>query len=430
MINYIRQKLLEIGKGLLKENQVLIVSGGFEEQGVVKSAVKDKLETIAASRNNHIEGDTLVYLHAVKTEYNNVLIYSPDSDFFIGLHIAEKYKMKNLTIQLKDIGYEKDYFNLSSFCNVIKENIQLNTIQAADISSTIQSLFICTGCDYISFFRYHSKLIFFATFFKYAQFICGEQDVLQSGLKDLHCSDDKNGLSFYRFIGCEYMKGLFSAFDTNITSPVDLYTKFTTEENSLLQNHQEWLARIRKAYLHGNISEEMCLVSSDALQLHWSRSSYVSRVWRQADCSFIEYPDLTSHGWQIENSSLSIIWDSKRTQDELNIFLEMMLNGCSCSSPNINKLCSGRCGCKRKGIGCRQACRCQAKCNNAPADPSPESIFQEVMNYYRRVSGTNESQNLAVENDPLTFEDVEEEISLALHHEIVRILKILMLNNH
>ena len=104
---------------------------------------------------------------------------------------------------------------------------------------------------------------------------------------------------------------------------------------------------------------------------------------------------MDQHGWQVEGSTLNVVWDSKETQQDLTVFLDMMFTGCSCCSPK--RLCSGRCGCKSKGLCCRQACRCQGKCNNAPNDPSPQFIFQQMLDYYNR-SSVNSGSSTSTDN--------------------------------
>ena len=55
---------------MLVGNQVLFVSGGFQKQGVVKRVVNGRIDEIVTLKNNHIERDTLVFLHAVHNFIN------------------------------------------------------------------------------------------------------------------------------------------------------------------------------------------------------------------------------------------------------------------------------------------------------------------------------------------------------------------------
>jgi hypothetical protein len=95
---------LLIGKKLLNK-QNLFISGGFTKPGIVKALLtvsilnSDKkvriITPISAYKNDHCEGDTLVWLHAVKCTSNKVLVYSPDNDVHnIGLCLLHKYPHK------------------------------------------------------------------------------------------------------------------------------------------------------------------------------------------------------------------------------------------------------------------------------------------------------------------------------------------------
>ena len=394
LVNYLSEKLLDIGMTVLDAQQVLVVSGGFTEQGIVKKVSQKRVQGVPSMKNNHVEGDTLVYLHAVSSKYSKVLIYSPDSDvFFIGLPIAEKLREKTFIIQLKQSKYDQEYFNMSLFCETVKKTNSLRNVPSGNIASILQSLFICTGCDYISFFRYHSKVAFIQTFFKHADFISPKDGSLSNSLADLKNSCDHSLMSFFRLVGSVYMQGVLKAFETCIKSPEDLFNKYSNKDNDM-ENHLDFLARVRKAKLHGNVEEEQQLISADALKFHWLRSSYVAKIWHQADKSEIIFPDMSKYGWRIENDVLNVVWESEKTQQQLNIFLEMMLSGCNCSSTNSERICKGRCGCKSKGLPCRHSCRCLGKCNNPPSDPSPEAIFKQMMNYYDYVNPSSTSQNI------------------------------------
>ena len=61
----------------------------------------------------------------------------------------------------------------------------------------LQSLYVCTGCDYTSYFVGVGKCTFLVTFFQYASFIASGSD--PPGSKGL-VSLNRDDLSFYSFI--------------------------------------------------------------------------------------------------------------------------------------------------------------------------------------------------------------------------------------
>ena len=90
----------------------IVVSGGFETTGTAKFATCNVSGPADEYANNHMEADTLVWLHAVKCPYNRVVIYSPDNDVYhISLPLLEQYPNKNFTVQVTAAGYDQQFFS-------------------------------------------------------------------------------------------------------------------------------------------------------------------------------------------------------------------------------------------------------------------------------------------------------------------------------
>ena len=60
----------------------------------------------------------------------------------------------------------------------------LASIAAATHTKVVQTLFVVTGCDYISFFSGMGKATFLRYFFQHAEFITGESQYTQGSLSD------------------------------------------------------------------------------------------------------------------------------------------------------------------------------------------------------------------------------------------------------
>ena len=154
----------------------------------------------------------------------------------------------------------------------------------------MQTLYIVTGCDYVSFFKGIGKLYFMQIFFKYARFISSGLDV-PGTLSDI--ADDTNGngfLAFIRLVGSTYFckhRSVFSA-----VSPSNLY--FSLPSNmDVREKHKKWLDNIRDEVWRRTSKEEQAIPSWDALYLHWQRSTWIASYWSQATKQFTIMPGMS-----------------------------------------------------------------------------------------------------------------------------------------
>ena len=131
------------------------------------------------------EADTRIWQHATR-----ILIYSPDTDVYnIGLGFTNQYPTATFIIQLNfPHSDENKYINLTSLYGVCCRT--WTSIQPHARCVTLQSLFICSGCDYISYFKSIGKATFLNNFFQHAAFICG-QDMPGS----LHNTNQNNNIN-------------------------------------------------------------------------------------------------------------------------------------------------------------------------------------------------------------------------------------------
>ena len=119
----------------------------------------------------------------------------------------------------------------------------LSSIPPEQRPQAIQSLYACTGCDYVSFFAGIGKTRFLSTFFQYAKFISSGVDPPGSLGVISTSHTDNSFLSFVRLVGCAYFKLHTSAFVQ--PSPVALY--HSTSNRDTFQAHADWLELIRRA---------------------------------------------------------------------------------------------------------------------------------------------------------------------------------------
>jgi len=112
------------------------------------------------------------------------------------------------------------------------KDFDLRSIPQNDLGLVLQTLFICSGCDYISYFRSMGKATVLNGFFQYASFICGQN--MPGCLHDTSPYNKQQGfLAFIRLVGSLYfkkniVKHLKQLKDTRPHTPVQLHSCIIT----------------------------------------------------------------------------------------------------------------------------------------------------------------------------------------------------------
>jgi len=84
------------------------------------------------------------------------------------------YADKNILIQINTASSrELKFVNLTVLNTAIQNDPDLVAINPAILPKVLQTIYVCTGCDYISFFSQLGKATFIRYFFQYASFITG-----------------------------------------------------------------------------------------------------------------------------------------------------------------------------------------------------------------------------------------------------------------
>jgi hypothetical protein len=392
-VDFLCRHFIKLGGKLLDSSHILIVSGGFKAAGtaqMVMRVVEEQEEEEFPLRpffNNHVEADTMMFLHAVNCAHSSdpIVIYSSDTDIMhIGLLIVNKYPNIHLIVHFKASAGQNLYVDLNELLHLLSMDIELRLIDPKHLPSEIQSLFICSGCDYVSFFRHFSKAVFYDAYFNNIRFISGDT-AYEGMLSDTDPDNWHIGFqAFCRLIGCVYIKKCALYFQYKLCfkkrpSPIEIYEKIretsskTTEQEIL----NEWLSQIRYAITQteGCQSEDFWLPSDDSLQLHWQRSCYALQIWQQADVAQIKYPDIINWGWAFDNNELMVVWDSDANFTRIEQYRKLWTQGCKCRS--FNKPCNNKiCGCKKDHKPCGPGCACSEHCKNKPIDPTINTLMQ------------------------------------------------------
>jgi hypothetical protein len=193
LINILSEEMPSLVAPLLREGQTLVVAGGFdngryENKACVLSCVGGQLiERVGEEyKSNHAEADYRIWLHVLECPCRVVAVFSPDSDvLMVGLLTYQKWNVlgagrggeKHVYVQIsKSWGEEANQpgiVDVNKLVDVLRRHPDLQTIDEGRRFRNIISLFVSTGCDFVSFFSRVSKKTFLKNFFQEAHFISG-----------------------------------------------------------------------------------------------------------------------------------------------------------------------------------------------------------------------------------------------------------------
>ena len=188
------------------------------------------------------KADLRVWLHCKHSCGVNKLIFSPDTDVYhIGLPLMQSFEEWHIIIQLSKHTHDKArYLDMNNLVTAMENDPDLSQIPPHLRPQVLQTIYVCTGCDYTSFFNGLGKVSFLTTFFQHATFIAGGSDPVGS-LGSLNSEDTMAQYSFLRLVGCAYYKQHASAFRTQ--TPEALFHSF--KGGCIHDQHNSWLASIR-----------------------------------------------------------------------------------------------------------------------------------------------------------------------------------------
>ena len=378
LIRYLSRKMIQAVRGYLQEGQVFITSGGFHvgleaEPGWSGVEVSKDGERHHSLIHNHEESDTQIFLHVFDSSCSNIVIYSIDRDVGI-VALPLNFGSKTICLQYRAKAGDERFLNINLLQQAIRTDSDFAPVmnKNIDILKCIQSLYISSGCDFVSYFCHLGKSTFFNTFAQYALFISGE--TLQDVTLSLTCTDVQNDseqglLSFYRLILCVYFKvnrACLHDFDT----PVQLYNSITC--NNLLERHEKSLDIVRRASWKGTYEDQL-LPSHSALRFHWLRACWVSSVWGRCTVPVFNYPDIRRYGFSVSgegnSTTVDFIWDTQENIDRIRNTVSYLTRGCSCKK---NKCVNRQCKCKKQDRYCGPGCSCR-NCGNLEEPESSSS---------------------------------------------------------
>ena len=97
-------------------------------------------------------------------------------------------------------------------------------------------------------------------------------------------------------------------------------------------------------------------------------------MWKQADTCTIKLAPLTCWGWQLNDNSLSVEWDSRENIKAVNDRVSTLLEGCKCATGCTTR----RCKCRKQGKECSVGCDC-TNCSNTTQHQNPVNDIRDVI---------------------------------------------------
>ena len=101
------------------------------------------------------------------------------------------------------------FLDLTALSLALQNDPDLSGLEPHSLPQIMQTLFVCTGCDYVSFIKGMGKATFLRYFFQYASFISGPNS--QGSLSDIELHNDANKkgfLAFLRLVGTVYLRNM------------------------------------------------------------------------------------------------------------------------------------------------------------------------------------------------------------------------------
>ena len=192
------------------------------------------------------EADMRIWKHAFETQATRILIYSPDTDIYnIGLPLLSEIPNKEVIVQYNVLHSPIcSYLHINNLIKALELDPDLASLPHFHLPKIFQMLFICSGCDYLSYFHGQGKTAFLNAFFQHAQFITGKHaDGLLCDISE--DKREKGFLSFLRLVGTLYFKKHFSAMVSlkNVETPQQLLQSH--EESCSKEKHIAWYNTIR-----------------------------------------------------------------------------------------------------------------------------------------------------------------------------------------
>lgn len=342
-----------------------------EKQNEAWAVTTTGKESILTLKSDAEEADTRVWLHALRSGGTRKLICSPDTDVFhIGLPLIDS--TVHVIVQLHAYtSLEYRYLHMDQLSAALTGDPDLSTTPPEARPKFVQSLFVCTGSDFTSFFSGLDKATYMRLAYQHNAFINADSGQFPGSLVHTTAETKEKGfLAFLWLVGTAYYSKHRSYFP--FESPRAFLNSFGSCSDSRTQ-HKEWLESICSTIWDRTEFEDELPPSVEALWRHWLQSCWVSHYWGEAMKNCCSLWDVTCFGWKVSDGSLEIDWDDPSNIAKVRDRVKLLLRGCSCKKGCDTR----RYSCLKAGKKCGPGCRC-CNCKNSPAVHEIEVETDEI----------------------------------------------------
>ncbi|CAC5419073.1 unnamed protein product [Mytilus coruscus] len=162
LVNYLSYQFITLSLQIFQNHEcVVVTAGGFDDVNVDEALSSHgggdgSIVECCHLNGNHEEGDTRVWLHAIQSKSQRIIIYSPDTDtFFVGLPFIDSIGDKTIHLQLKDSCFDHQFVDMRMFALQISNDMCLKGLSTS--VDCLQMVYISSGCDFVSFFHGYGK---------------------------------------------------------------------------------------------------------------------------------------------------------------------------------------------------------------------------------------------------------------------------------
>ena len=210
LILYLGQAFVQHASAILRGEQNITLAGCFDgdSQDQAWEVNTTSTQQVPALLCEAEEADTRVWLHALRSSGCKKLVCSPDTDVYhIGLPLVSQFQC-DVIVQISSLSsIEHKYLSITQLCSALSNDPDLAVIPEELRPQMMQSLFICTGCDYISFFKGIGKVTVMDVVFQHSGFISSNTPDCPGNISGMGEADRKERfLAFVRLVGTLYFK--------------------------------------------------------------------------------------------------------------------------------------------------------------------------------------------------------------------------------
>ena len=313
---------------LLKDDQLLILAGGFDDGEVVKLVRNSTVSEIPSLFTSQEEADTRLILHSINLSQNfeRIIIQSDDTNVLVLLLYYTSIGMLDSTVYMH-AGHSTQYTQRERF-------IPINTIMESlghELCRNLPAVHALTGCDSTStLFRIGKRIVYAQlgelikthpielTHFGLTENVDDDVDAARSYILPMYASNKKNSMTLDKF----------------------RYILASTTDKSA-------------AHLPP---------TEDSFRQHALRARYQTAVWCQSHLPNPVLCNPIGNGWRLcdDNQSLEPVFYLKDMAPvEIRDISHMFCTDAACSS---GKMCT----CARNGLTCIDICACNSfECGNS-----------------------------------------------------------------